>query len=515
MTVAIIDDAAIVREGLKKIIQTNCPQYEIVGEAADGEKGLVLINQVRPDVCIVDMKMPKMSGIEMVAKVRENNNHTQFIVLSAYSDFSYAKAMISYGCTAYLLKPVDHQELVTLLNSLDKPKAVRTYTMNAKHHTVQHLLDGTLEQAGSIPPQIERIIAGQYAVAVVMIDNKATTNGEQTTVLINHITTVLDSEHVFVHIREDGSLVLLLPFTNEEEVGESLDLIKTSTMKKLGDSLTIGVQIHNPISSLTDTYAEACHALDASFHLPWGCIQWYQGEFAPVDHGPFFILEGQIFLSLSMEDHNEAAQQLRAVTDRLQRQQISKQQCLLIIERQYTMLMKTLMRQNNDELIQRLPATESFIKALTRKQRMVQIVEQVDQVAQILERFSQETSKMDVTKRATLRKVLRYIGHNLDQELSLSDVAKVAHMTPSYFSLYFKKEMEETYISFLTRVKVEKAKELLLNPEIKIYELSTMLGFKDSKYFSRKFKHITGMTPREYRDSTTGVYGPENPNTLK
>ncbi|MPN53340.1 HTH-type transcriptional activator RhaR [bioreactor metagenome] len=133
--------------------------------------------------------------------------------------------------------------------------------------------------------------------------------------------------------------------------------------------------------------------------------------------------------------------------------------------------------------------------------RMFQVEQLIAVVSEKIQEFARETSKYDTSKRATIRKVLRYMDQNYSKGLTLPKVAKVAHMAPSYFSMYFKKEIGENYNQFVNRMKIERAKELLQNPSVKIHEVGTLVGFEDSKYFSRKFRTVTGMTPREYRES--------------
>ena len=129
MTIAIVDDAVLIRQGLKKLIETSYPDVTIVGEASNGAEGLALLESNRVDVCIVDIRMPIMSGIEMVAQYRLKNRHTKFIVLSGYADFTYAKEMMGHGAIAYLLKPVDHQEFHEVLHTVRRNSIQRTPTV--------------------------------------------------------------------------------------------------------------------------------------------------------------------------------------------------------------------------------------------------------------------------------------------------------------------------------------------------------------------------------------------------
>ncbi|MGB9809558.1 MAG: helix-turn-helix transcriptional regulator, partial [Caldanaerobacter sp.] len=94
-----------------------------------------------------------------------------------------------------------------------------------------------------------------------------------------------------------------------------------------------------------------------------------------------------------------------------------------------------------------------------------------------------------------------YIHKNYNKEISLESVAKEVYVTPAYLSILFKKEMNINFVNYLHKVRVEKAKELLSNRNLKTYQVASMVGFSDEKYFSQIFKKYTGLTPSQYRDS--------------
>lgn len=109
--VIVIDDEALVRNGIVMETDWKAIDCMIVGEAADGEEGIKLIKRLVPDIVICDIRMPKMDGIEMLTKLREDGNDTHVIFLTAYSDFSYAQQAVKFGAADYLLKPYDDGDL--------------------------------------------------------------------------------------------------------------------------------------------------------------------------------------------------------------------------------------------------------------------------------------------------------------------------------------------------------------------------------------------------------------------
>ncbi len=114
--ILVVDDHLVVREGLKLIFETE-ENYEVIGEAENGDKALVLIEQLKPDVVLMDLNMPKMSGIEVIKALKEKNNPVPIIVLTTYNDNNLIMEALSLGAKGYLLKDTTRQELIRTVES--------------------------------------------------------------------------------------------------------------------------------------------------------------------------------------------------------------------------------------------------------------------------------------------------------------------------------------------------------------------------------------------------------------
>lgn len=141
ITAMIVDDENLVRMGLRKTIPWSDLGIDIVAEAEDGERGLEAALHHRPDLIITDIKMPFMDGVEFMRRVRENGLDAQFIVLSGYSDFEYAKGAIRYGAMDYIVKPVENGKLVEALNRIrDRLLYQKTVTRIGKEKLIADLI---------------------------------------------------------------------------------------------------------------------------------------------------------------------------------------------------------------------------------------------------------------------------------------------------------------------------------------------------------------------------------------
>lgn len=120
MRIVIVEDEAAIREGMVKLLHQINPQYEVVGKAVDGQSGYELIRSVRPDLIIVDIRMPDMNGLSMIRKLQEEQIKCKVLVITAYSEFEYAKEAIELGILDYLLKPLKISELKKALEKVDQ-----------------------------------------------------------------------------------------------------------------------------------------------------------------------------------------------------------------------------------------------------------------------------------------------------------------------------------------------------------------------------------------------------------
>lgn len=120
MRIVVVEDEAPIREGMAKILDVISPKYELVGTASDGMRGYELIREVEPDLVIMDIRMPKMNGLEMLEHLRAEGCQCRFVILSAYSEFDYARRAIDSGIVSYLLKPIKLPELKAALRQAEQ-----------------------------------------------------------------------------------------------------------------------------------------------------------------------------------------------------------------------------------------------------------------------------------------------------------------------------------------------------------------------------------------------------------
>ena len=144
MNLLIIDDEQIVREGLKTIFPWAEYGFTVCGEAKNGEEGVSLIRSLNPDLVLLDIRLPKLDGLEVLKTVREEGFGGQIIILSGYADFDYAKTAIRLGVCSYLLKPIDEEELLHAVKqakeTLEKEKRESDQALKSPEQVRRELL---------------------------------------------------------------------------------------------------------------------------------------------------------------------------------------------------------------------------------------------------------------------------------------------------------------------------------------------------------------------------------------
>jgi len=116
MRIIVVEDESRVRAGIVRLIERECPAHIVVGETDNGVDGMYMIKQLKPDLVFTDIQMPRMNGLKMIQNLKESGLKTNIVILTAYSEFEYAKIAIRYGVSDYLLKPVTAEDLISAID---------------------------------------------------------------------------------------------------------------------------------------------------------------------------------------------------------------------------------------------------------------------------------------------------------------------------------------------------------------------------------------------------------------
>ena len=519
-TVLIADDEQNIREGLKYIIDWKSLGFEICGEAANGEDALQFILKKNPCLVLLDIRMPKLYGTDIVRIAREKGYCGRFIILSGYSDFAYAQTAIRYGVDFYLTKPIDEDELLSSLQKIiDILERERSRSDNfqlmrkkAKNVILHEIVTGsyTPSDASAFSQEDLREMNLEADIYQVVIFEKFGQKPEDASYSFADLLKVTNKgNHTFEHFEEEGNEVILLK--------GSFALTKFQDF--LGHYEKRRLQEGSPLDSLFLAYGRPVSGLD-EIHLSYE-------EASTLRRRRFFCTQGQHTLGYDeLPNMNRPSQE------------ISDQK----LEEYCDLLTDYLLSFNRKKVAETLFALEEYLYDvkdsidavklfltdlyLRMKERVThtysnvsipfptnaQAIDRLDSCHYLYEMILLISEQSEMIMNATgnssrdsvLDDILYYIDHNYQNNIKLESIAPLFGYNSAYLGKIFNKAIGESFNSYIDHRRIEHSKELLAENRLKVYEIAEQVGYKNVDYFHKKFKKYVGMSPAEYRKNITG-----------
>lgn len=507
MNLLIVEDEDIIRQGLIVSIQKLAFSFDMIYEAANGKEALDLCRQHRPDLILTDIKMPLMDGLTFIKHCRDILPASPIIILSGYNDFHYAQQAIKYQVADYLLKPAGMSELKKVFsNVIGKIEHENRHKRIHQALVLKDVLRETVKESDiseyltrnaiSLPLQSYCILA------YLPCENSPETYAVLESLQKNFICFALPAQERYHYI---------LLNLNKSEANTTADLLPsiqnmlTTSLPEqfIPCSMSLS-QIKDDITTLPLLYKQAGEALHVRLLRPADILFLYDSLIPFIKNMPslpetkletlyhYFIGNSE----LDLEKHFERfLYQLCALENTSPQYLI---QCMHALE---NYLNARLLKENR--LAHPVGFSLEFERSMCAAASLKELTQSTLQL--LLLHKKELTSHRICSASSPVDQAILYIEKNYRQELDLQSVADMVSMNPSYFSTLFKKKTGMNFISFLQNVRIEKAKELLVNTNLKLYEVSESVGIANDKYFCRLFKTCTGMTPTDYRKRHAGI----------
>lgn len=524
----LIDDEIELIEGLKETINWQEYGIEIIDEAYNGVRALEIIENLRPDIMLVDIRMPKMDGMELLEELNKRKIKIKSIVLSGYDDFYYAQKALKYEAVDYLLKPCRKEEI---LKSILKAKS-----LIEEEESKEGILENYKEQLKDNLPilkdnLLKNLIRGKalnkdkfFSKAYIYGINLDFTNISSALIHIDGLNNLYkeykdeEIESLLIGISEVTKSNLNIHFKNEVfQVDEGIAIIysspsnldyylsifntfKNDISEKLKITVTIGVG--NPVDSpflLYKSFSNAISSLDAKFYLGNNMVIPYR-DISSEDENKISYPgkeEREIINSINTGNKKHLNVSIEEFFNKLSSDNIPSKiyleiNSLFLVNSVYKFCIDRNLNLNN--FFQDGFSYYDKIKSCETRNELKETIENI--FLNIIDNIETYNNKNILVKEA-----VEYIKRNYSKDINLESLSKEIFITPGYLSILFKKELDVNFIEFLHKYRIEKAKELLENKLYKNYEVALKVGFKDDKYFSQLFKRYTGITPKEYREN--------------
>ena len=538
----IVDDEPTVRTGLRAYYDWNSLDIEVIGEADDGDVALEMIEREPPDLILTDVRMPSMDGITLSRLVSERFPRSKIVFVSGHDDAEYLKSALQVSAVDYIFKPVNLQELNEVIRrvvaDLDSERAERQRDEDAKdklRESMPLLREKFLMSliSGIAPKQqlrerleflgLDLPVEAPYWVIVISVDNMAEVTGSRSEhdrqllwySVLNVCQELIDrhlSGYAFGHRLGEFVGILRSPERDEDvpDAAEALIALAGDIRDNLERWLRLGVTIGigEPVSDLSDLahcYKQAREAADHKWYLGKNQIITMDSlEETGEDAGGLRHYDPDDYERLASALKAADANMLREVLDRIFEDLLRNRRdglkygrnvCMQIVLSAGRLLMELNVQSAESD------AAESGVwEALFEQETlgdMRQLIESylLDMCERIREKRCGRTTGVVERVRAIIEE--KYA----DGDLTVADIGKEVYLTPTYVSLLFKQETGHTIGEFLTQVRIDRAKEMLRDPQYKLYDICYAIGYTDPSYFTKLFKKMTGVTPSVYRDN--------------
>ncbi|MGD2078002.1 MAG: response regulator [Chloroflexota bacterium] len=522
--VFLVEDEIVTREGIRDNVDWNAAGFDFCGEAQDGEVALPLIEKTQPDVLITDIKMPFMDGLQLCKIVRTQMPWIKIIVLSGHDEFEFAQEAIKLGVTEYLLKPIRATELQAVLQNLgavlDQEREERANLKELQNQVkdvlalkqerlLLDLVVGGISSSEAIE-QYGRIgldmIAQNYLVILVKTRFVAK-NGQVDPakhLRIQEIVTELTDMHpgaFYAQKSMEESLLIMMGDDPEQltEDGRFLaGLIKADIEEQIGGQAQFGVgSIQQRLTNIHLSFVDALLDLDNDGRQGAAGPGYATADLSEITKLDRAAVEGYLRTGLISDFDEFYRQALQPISEAALHSTLIKHYLFVDIILASAELVTELGGQERKVI----PEMNDIEGLLANMQSVDQIRAALrDLMANVLA-YRNEQAQHEKAQLIYQAKV--YIEANFsDPDLLLEDVATSVHLSPSHFSLVFSRGAGESFKSYLTKIRIERAKELLRTTDLKCFEIAYQCGYHDPHYFSYAFKRNTGTPPQQYRQLT-------------
>lgn len=539
--ILLVDDEEEVRTSIMKKIPWEQLGYEVVGDAENGEEALEKSHLLQPDLILTDIRMPYMDGLTLAERIRQERSGTDIVIFSGFDDFEYAKQAIKLNVIEYILKPVNVEELTQILKKLKdrmderiaEKRDVEALRENyrrmlpvMREHFLTDVLHDKIAQ-----DQIEEgfrrfgLFAGGvkswWAAAVVHIDLPETNKDKagkglslhQEKELIplsvkNLLHDVLDGKLSFEdYVTVNGLCVIFSLRTRKEidKITSVLNQVCAECAKILELSVTIGIgEAYEGIGKLSESYHEAKDALGYRTIMGSG-IAIFINDVERTHHEQLQFTEqdeGELLAAIKFGDHSDIGLVVDRLMDKLEQGRVHTSQYQIYLISITNALMYLIQKYELD--IYRVWGKETdyldVISHLVTAESMRNFL--MNTCTAIHENVNLER---DNAAKNTMKEAKNYIlEHYTDPDLSVEMVSEYLHLSQAYFSTLFKKETGQSYVNYITELRLNKAVELLNRTDDKTYVIAAKVGYPEANYFSYVFKKKFGVSPSKYR-SERGV----------
>lgn len=493
--VLVVEDMDITREDIMALIDWKQYDFELLPGARNGKIGLEYARKFHPDIVITDIKMPIMTGLTMIEEIMEQDKHIKYILLTAYEEFEYAKKALTLGIHSFILKYEINREI--LLAELRKCQEELTMQEEIENVTIRHKLEKLLK--GDIKTIYVEEKFFNWIGRSVLLDiwrwKTWTEFGEE------NLRDVLKEElreyrFEFLKIEAQEYIVFLrIPETHSEaerhQYLRGFIIAFQYTCEKILESCTaiaIGGYV-NCNRDIGECRQQALEYLSRRIFFRGNCI---------LDRDS--VMQNPVAPEIMEEKYNNIQKSIRDnqfLTAKKNIRELFENE--IANARNVDLLKKTVVKLSyflrEKGYAINLEEFDTYLESISMNiltDTIYHTEERFEYLLDILHEYIEQKYSRKV------RETINYLRKHYMENVGLNEAADFLDITPIYLSHLFKKETGLTFSAYITKLRMEKAIELLRRGDLKIYEISEIVGYQTVQYFSKVFKKETGKSPKEF-----------------
>ena len=526
--VIFVDDERLTRDLLKRCLDWEKIGVEIVGEASCAQEAFEVVDKTKPDIIFVDICMPFLDGIEFSKIVVEKYPQMKIIILTGHEEFEYAKKGIKIGIADFLLKPINDEEIKkSVLNLINKIKNEREYyeeheklkkqLQDSIPYLKEKFLNEILHSNFNIHEIDNRlkyfninIFDDFFQISVIDVSHTELNSeeNEEKKMLLKMRSRDIISEY----FREDHNVniffdyshrIIILSNCGTIDLSDCCEAIKSIIINKFSCYVSIGIgNLYKDIKNIHISYKEACNALDYRIIAGKNQVIRYSDIGFSNENTFRFRSETAEYLNFYIkaglkEKAEEAIDGF--FEEAIAEKQLSLGSIRIIASNIVSVILNTVLELeiNFDDI---LGKSNLLYEKVFKIDTLPEMTVHLKELASCVIGFINGIRAKKVI--SVVKEVQEYLNNNIsDCDISLSEVAKKFFLNSSYLSRVFRQESGQTFVEYLTRIRMEKAAKLLKETDLKAYQVADRIGIKDPHYFGIVFKKFTGMSINDFRNS--------------
>jgi len=486
--VLIVDDESIERKGLTKILNKEFQKALIIQSAENGKKAIEITKTFNPNIVFMDIKMPGMTGIEAMKKIKKFNPDINVVIISAFDSFKYAQEALNNNAYEYLLKPVKREEIIMCLKRLIKreekrikEKMEKRKIVSIKDQSLQFINENIIDYIMTCDlDKIKRIKENEFNTislesgVSIIIENKRSKE------ILKVINNFCKSNYENFLFRELPNTIIIFVEDSLQNAEKNFRKLFINIKKNHSKDLNIALTAYNSIDDIYQSYKKNISKIYS--------IDFDEQKYIyPID------LEKELMNKINLSLLNDSIEGLDKIYIWLEENlKVDKNKLRYLIELEVFI---------NRELFKKTKDSQDLKPIENHRDNAVDQVNffKIELKNKLIKTIKNIIMNSNSNLEELINEAKVYINNNYMVDITLESVANEMCISSYYFSKLFKKEAEINFIDYLTNIRIKNAKYMIRNTNKSIKQISKEVGYNDPNYFSRVFKKQTDYSPSKYK----------------